>query len=62
MTELLGFIGVVITLLVIIPASISALIRVFYHPITEIVIIWTELIDTILDIVYSIKNFISKNK
>jgi phage-related protein len=62
MTEILGFIGVVITLLVIIPASLSALIRVFYQPVTEIVNIWTELIDTILDIVYSIKNHFNQNK
>ena len=62
MTEILGFIGIVLTLLVIIPASLSAMIRVFYHPISEIVILWTELIDVLLDIVYTIKKYIKEQK
>ena len=36
MTEIIGFIGFIVTLLVVIPASVSALIRVFSHPIREI--------------------------
>jgi hypothetical protein len=55
MTEILGFIGVIITLLVIIPASLSALIRVLYHPVGEIITLWTELIDILLDIYYTIR-------
>jgi len=62
MTDILGFIGFVVTLLVVIPASLSALIRVFYHPVTEIVTLWTELVDIILDIVYSVKKFIMERK
>jgi hypothetical protein len=62
MSDILGFIGIVITLLVIIPASLSALIRVFYHPISEIVVLWTELIDSVLDIVYTIKKYIREGR
>ena len=62
MMSILGFIGFVVTLLVVIPASLSALIRVFYHPVTEIVTLWTELVDIILDIVYSVKKFIMERK
>jgi hypothetical protein len=55
MTEIIGFIGFIITLLIIIPASVSALIRVFSHPIREITDLWLGLIDQIVDIIDTIK-------
>ena len=56
MTEIIGFIGFIVTLLVVIPASVSALIRVFSHPIREITNLWLGLIDQILDIIQNVKN------
>lgn len=55
MTELLGFIGIIITLLVILPASLIAIINIVRHPISEIFTLWTNLIDLILDIYQDIK-------
>lgn len=55
MTEILGFIGIIITLMVVVPASLIALINIIRHPISEIVQLWLTLIDLILDIYHSIR-------
>lgn len=55
MTEILGFIGIIITLMVVVPASLIALINIIRHPISEIVQLWMTLIDLILDIYDSIR-------
>ena len=55
MTELLGFIGIIITLMVVVPASLIALINIIRHPISEIVQLWLTLLDLILDIYHSIR-------
>ena len=55
MIDILGFIGFVVTMVIIIPASISALIRVFSHPIVEIKNLWLTLIDQVIDIIQSVK-------
>lgn len=61
MITLLGFIGFVITILVALPATLIAFIRILSHPIREVVNLWLELIDTILDIIQSVKNdFLSR--
>jgi hypothetical protein len=56
MTELLGFIGFIVTLLVIVPASILALIQVFSHPVREITNLWTTLADKLMDIYEQVRN------
>lgn len=56
MTEILGFIGIIITLMVVVPASLIALINIIRHPISEIVQLWMTLIDLILDIYDSIRS------
>lgn len=55
MTELLGFIGIIVTLLVVLPASLIAFINILRHPIQEIFQLWLTLIDLIIDIFQSIK-------
>jgi hypothetical protein len=55
MTEILGFIGIIITLLVVLPASLIAIINIVRHPVSEIYQLWTNLIDLILDIYQDIK-------
>jgi disulfide bond formation protein DsbB len=55
MTSLLGFIGIIITLLVVVPASLIAFINILRHPISEIVQLWLTLLDLILDIYHSIR-------
>jgi disulfide bond formation protein DsbB len=55
MTSLLGFIGIIITLLVVVPASLIAIINIIRHPISEIVQLWLTLLDLILDIYHSIR-------
>lgn len=55
MTEILGFIGIIITLLVVLPASLIAIINIARHPISEIFQLWTNLIDLILDIYQDFK-------
>jgi hypothetical protein len=55
MTSLLGFIGIIITLLIVVPASLIALINIIRHPISEIVQLWLTLLDLILDIYQSIR-------
>jgi len=55
MTELLGFIGIIVTLLVVLPASLIAFINILRHPIQEIFQLWLTLIDLIIDIIQSIK-------
>ena len=56
MTSLLGFIGIIVTLLVVVPASLIAIINIIRHPISEIVQLWLTLLDLILDIYQSIRN------
>ena len=55
MIDILGFIGFVVTVVIVVPASLSALISVFSHPITEIKNLWMTLIDQVLDIVENVK-------
>jgi len=57
---ILGFIGFIITLLIIVPASLLALIKVFTHPIREITNLWLALVDAIIDIIETIKREIKK--
>lgn len=52
---ILGIIGFIITLLVIVPASLLALIKVFTHPIREISNLWLALVDAIIEIIEHIK-------
>jgi len=56
MVEILGYIGVIMTCLVIVPASLTALIKVFTDPIKEILNLWISLVDTVIDIVESFKS------
>jgi hypothetical protein len=49
MTSFLGFIGFLVILLIVIPASILAFIQVFKQPISEIFSLWLELIDKLLE-------------
>ena len=55
MITILGFIGFVVTIMVALPATLLAFIRILSHPVQEIVALWLELIDTILDIIESVK-------
>jgi hypothetical protein len=57
---ILGFIGFIITLLIIVPASLLALIKVFTHPIKEITNLWITLADAIIDIIETIKKEFKK--
>jgi hypothetical protein len=57
---ILGIIGFIITLLIIVPASLLALIKVFTHPIREITNLWLTLADTIIDIIETIKSDFKK--
>jgi hypothetical protein len=57
---ILGIIGVIITLLIIVPASLLALIKVFTHPIREITNLWLALVDAIIDIIENIKREFKK--
>ena len=55
-----SIIGLIITLLIIVPASLLALIKVFTHPIREITKLWLTLADTIIDIIETIKSDFKK--
>lgn len=57
---ILGIIGFIITLLIIVPASLLALIKVFTHPIREITNLWLSLADNIIDIIETIKKEFKK--
>jgi hypothetical protein len=57
---ILGFIGVIITLLIIVPASLVALIKVFTHPVREITNLWLVLIDTIIETIETIRKEFKK--
>jgi hypothetical protein len=57
---ILGFIGFIITLLIIVPASLVALIKVFTHPVREITNLWISLADVILDTIETIKREFKK--
>jgi hypothetical protein len=57
---ILGIIGVIITLLIIVPASLLALIKVFTHPIREITNLWLALVDAIIEIIETIKREFKK--
>jgi hypothetical protein len=60
MINILGFIGIIITLLVVVPASLSALIRILAHPVREITNLWITLADQIIDIIETVKNDFKK--
>jgi hypothetical protein len=60
MTTLLGFIGFLVILLIALPASLLALIKVFKQPIGEIFTLWVSLIDELLNIYEDIRNGIKK--
>jgi len=60
MTTLLGFIGFLVILLIAVPASLLALIKVFKQPIGEIFTLWVSLIDELLNIYEDIRNGIKK--
>jgi hypothetical protein len=62
MIDILGFIGFIVTILIIVPASLLALIRVFYHPVQEISSLWLELVDAIIEIIQRIKDNINNLK
>lgn len=62
MITILGYIGFIITLLVVVPASLLALIKVFSHPIKEITFLWISLIDELLDIYEKVKTDIRNLK
>jgi hypothetical protein len=57
---ILGFIGVIITLLIIVPASLVALIKVFSHPVREITNLWLALVDAIIEVIEAIKTEFKK--
>ena len=57
---ILGIIGFIITLLIIVPASLVALIKVFTHPVREITNLWLVLIDTIIETIETIKRELRK--
>ena len=61
MITILGFIGFVVTIMVALPATLLAFIRILSHPVQEIVALWLELIDTILDIIESVKTQFRKD-
>lgn len=61
MITLLGFIGFVVTILVALPATLLAFIKILSHPVQEIVALWIELIDTVLDIIESVKTQFRKD-
>ena len=61
MISILGFIGLIITIMVALPATLLAFIRILSHPVKEIVSLWIELIDTILDIIESVKTQFRKD-
>lgn len=61
MITILGFIGFVVTIMVALPATLLAFIRILSHPVQEIVSLWIELIDTILDIIESVKTQFRKD-
>ena len=60
MTEIFGFIGFLVCIAIALPASLSAMIKVFSQPAAEIVTLWVTLIDQVLDIVDSIKKQFGK--
>lgn len=60
MTTLLGFIGFLVILLIAVPASLLAFIKVFKQPIGEIFTLWVSLIDELLNIYEDIRNGIKK--
>ena len=57
---ILGIIGVIITLLIIVPASLVALIKVFSHPVREITNLWLALVDAIIEVIEAIKTEFKK--
>lgn len=59
MTTFIGFIGFIIILLIIIPASILAFIQVFKQPISEIFSLWVQVIDKFIDFFYKVKDEIN---
>jgi hypothetical protein len=60
MTDILGFIGFLVIVLIVLPASLLAFIRVFQQPVKEIINLWITLIDTVIDIIESVKKQFTK--
>lgn len=56
MINILGYIGFIITILVIVPASLVALIKVLTHPVKELINLWVALVDEIINIVENVKS------
>jgi len=59
MTTFFGFIGFLVILLIVVPASILAFIQVFKQPIAEIFSLWIQVIDKLLDLYTAIKKRIN---
>ena len=51
----LGIFGLIITVLVVVPASLLSFIKIFTHPIKEITNLWVSLVDAIFDILENIR-------
>ena len=49
MITLLGILGIIITVLIAVPATLIALASVIEHPIKAIIKLWTTLIETYID-------------
>ena len=49
MITLLGILGIIITALVAVPATLIAMATVIEHPIKSIIKLWTTLIETYID-------------
>lgn len=62
MITVLGFIGFLVTILVALPATLLAFIRILSHPVQEILNLWIELVDTVLDIIESVKTQFQSRK
>jgi hypothetical protein len=62
MTTFLGFIGFLVILLIVIPASILAFIQVFKQPISEIFSLWVQVVDKLLDLYIAIRTGINDLK
>lgn len=60
MTEILGFIGFLVILLIAVPAFLLAFIRIFKEPTKELLNLWFTLFDELLYIYEDIKNAFRK--
>ena len=62
MTEILGFIGFLVIIVIAFPATLIAFIKVIRQPVVEIVQLWITLADLLFDLYESIKNGIKELK